>query len=106
MPIYEFKCPECGREVEAIMSVAESAEPACCSECYHKDKKTVPLKRLISMPAPPRFGPGTPGTSSQAEWSAKERAKLEARSKAYDKSPAGQEEIHKSLKRLQKNNLL
>ena len=104
MPLYEFKCPACGREVESFQNLSEMNEPFHCSAC-HQQGKVVELKRLISMPAPPRIGPGvTP--SSQEEWSAKEKDKLEKRSNEYDKSPAGQEEIHKSLKRAQKNKLL
>lgn len=106
-PIYEYGCPNCKRQVEAYQTLSEAEQPSYCKVCYLvNDLKPVVMTRLISMPAPHQFGPGIPGTSSQAEWSAKQRAKLEARSNAYDKTPDGQEQIHKSLLRQRKNGLL
>jgi putative FmdB family regulatory protein len=106
MPIYEYECPDCNRRVESYTSLSESDEPVHCKVCFTDRNKKVLLKRLISLTAPPQFGPGQPGTSSQAEWAARQKSMLEKRSAEYDKSPAGQDEIHKSLVRARKNNLL
>lgn len=107
MPIYEYRCPKCFREVEEFTHLSEADEPRYCAKCYDIwDGLKVQLKRIVSMPAPPQFGPGAPGTSSQLEWSARQKAKLEARSNDYDKSPAGRENIEKSVARMKKSGIM
>ncbi|HEY3314113.1 MAG TPA: zinc ribbon domain-containing protein [Bacillota bacterium] len=35
MPIYEFKCPRCGRRVEELCSMGEKGGPLVCPGCGH-----------------------------------------------------------------------
>jgi len=46
MPIYEYRCPECGHEQEAILPVSEVTVVQLCSNC---GKLT---ERRISLPYP------------------------------------------------------
>lgn len=46
MPIYEYRCPECGHEQEAILSFSEAAVVQLCSECGK------PTEHRISLPQP------------------------------------------------------
>ena len=46
MPLYEYKCPECGHEEEAIQNFG--ADNIKCKECLKKDKKDVEMKRKVS----------------------------------------------------------
>lgn len=50
MPIYEYKCIECGNEFDLRTSIAE-AEHVCCPKCGAKR-----LQRILS-----RFAKGSPG---------------------------------------------
>lgn len=42
MPIWEWRCPKCGQEVEQI---ATKAETLLCGKCH------IPMTKLISAPA-------------------------------------------------------
>ena len=44
MPIYEYKCEDCGKAVE-ILQKGRNSEPVECPECGSKN-----LKRLLSRP--------------------------------------------------------
>lgn len=33
MPIYEYKCPQCTKEIEKIRKIAEREDPLECPEC-------------------------------------------------------------------------
>jgi len=46
MPIYEYKCPKCGKVVERIeLNPTTAVQP----HCYHKDERTVyVMKRITS----------------------------------------------------------
>jgi len=46
MPIYEYRCPECGHEEEAIVRFSEATSMRLCSFCGK------PTRRLISLPQP------------------------------------------------------
>lgn len=46
MPIYEYRCPECGHEQEVRLSFSEVAVVQLCSECGK------PTERRISLPQP------------------------------------------------------
>ena len=43
MPIYEYRCPECGAVFARLRSVSKAAEPVPCPEC--DNRKT---ERLVS----------------------------------------------------------
>ncbi|MBN1272691.1 MAG: zinc ribbon domain-containing protein [Candidatus Aminicenantes bacterium] len=56
MPIYEYKCKECGKTSEIFFrSRQEHVKPAC-SFCGSKN-----LEKIISSPASVRMGGFTPG---------------------------------------------
>ena len=99
MPIYEYKCEECNLSVEVIKPVSFNGKVPC-----KKCKKG--MQRLISAPCPPRFGRGAPGSASEAEWGARRQAELTKRSKDYDGSPAGKQEIEATKDRLKKQGTL
>lgn len=46
MPIFEYKCPECGAVREMIQGVWDANPPLCCG---------VWSVKLVSAPAPPQF---------------------------------------------------
>lgn len=46
MPIYEYRCPECGHEQEAILPFSEATVVQLCSSCGK------PTERRISLPQP------------------------------------------------------
>jgi hypothetical protein len=102
MPIYEWKCEKCSRVVETYMTISEAdADDFFCGVCAEKGLQAK-MGKCISLCAPPQFGPGTPGTSSQLEYAARQKSMLEARSKAYDESPKGKEEKAQVLQRITK----
>ena len=47
MPIYEYRCPECGNEEEAIVRFSEATNGRLCSNCGK------PTERRISLPHTP-----------------------------------------------------
>lgn len=44
MPLYEYRCPECGNEEEAIVSFSEATNRRLCSNCGK------PTMRRLSLP--------------------------------------------------------
>ena len=38
MPIYEFKCKECGHEFEVIMRASANKEDVVCPKCHAKNQ--------------------------------------------------------------------
>lgn len=46
MPIYEYRCPECGHEQEAVLSFSEATVVQMCAKC------SKPTERKISCPQP------------------------------------------------------
>lgn len=52
MPIYEYRCPECGHEQEAVLSFDEFNLLQLCSECGK------PTERRISLPHPSKIPVG------------------------------------------------
>jgi len=46
MPIYEYRCPDCGSEEEARVRFSESDATRQCSSCGK------PTSRIISLPRP------------------------------------------------------
>lgn len=44
MPIYEFKCVECEKDIELLLDMDERDKPQECKDCGGK------LNRLISLP--------------------------------------------------------
>ncbi len=57
MPIYEFKCKECGHEFELIMRASANKEEVTCPKCHAKNPE-----RLMSA--------FSAGTSSSGGFSA------------------------------------
>ena len=53
MPIYEYKCPECGRVEEHIEPMLPDA-PMPYPVCYHGAIR-YSMRRIISTPAPAQF---------------------------------------------------
>jgi len=47
MPIYEYRCTECGHEQEVILPFSEATAEQRCSSCGK------PTNRRISLPSPP-----------------------------------------------------
>lgn len=91
-PLYDYVCPECNLSVE-VLEDYDSKSKHTCVDCGEK------MFRAIGLPCPPRFGRGTPGSASEAEWSARQQAALAKRSNDYDQSPQGKEEIDKVKER-------
>ena len=54
MPIYEYKCPQCGNVFSSIQRPSVGVDLSCvCPKCFQ------PAEKILSVPAPPNFvGPG------------------------------------------------
>ncbi|NCO59177.1 MAG: FmdB family transcriptional regulator [Deltaproteobacteria bacterium CG_4_10_14_3_um_filter_51_14] len=59
MPIYEFECKDCGRQMEILLLPSET-NLASCPECGGRN-----LKRLLSVPAPAAQTQGMPSKQSE-----------------------------------------
>lgn len=46
MPLYEYKCRDCGRVTEMLVRSPSAAEPPRCAHCCGRN-----LEKLISTPA-------------------------------------------------------
>lgn len=55
MPIYEYRCPNCGVRYEKLVSTFNSAAPPCPS-CQSPD-----VEKLLSVPSIGRGGAGSGG---------------------------------------------
>lgn len=44
MPVYEYRCVQCGAEFERIRSIAQSDEPGPCPQCGGTE-----IKRCLSL---------------------------------------------------------
>lgn len=44
MPIYEYRCPQCGTKFEKLVRSSSSAVPVKCPNCDYED-----VERLISL---------------------------------------------------------
>ncbi|MHB1406809.1 MAG: FmdB family zinc ribbon protein [Desulfitobacteriaceae bacterium] len=53
MPIYEFKCSDCGQPVSKLCRLGETGDNLCCANCGHSG-----LNRLISGFASPGVAGG------------------------------------------------
>lgn len=94
MPIFDLQCPHCfACKFDSLM---KHDEKRLCVFCG------TPMERLVSCPAPPVFARPTSAQGAY-EWGMKERARLEKRSDAYDKSPRGQQERDEQIYKLRKN---
>lgn len=47
MPIYEFRCPGCGKEVELNLPMGDRNCPQACPKCQ------APMGRLVELPQAP-----------------------------------------------------
>jgi putative FmdB family regulatory protein len=64
MPIYEFRCEECGHVVEALRRMGQGPEGLTCPECGSDElAQTYSAFSGISSPSPagPACGSGGPG---------------------------------------------
>lgn len=41
MPIYEYRCPYCGKEFQLMRSMSQVDKPALCPKCGTKSQKLV-----------------------------------------------------------------
>ena len=62
MPIYEYRCRDCGRVFARIRSVASSSEPIDCPHCASDRTERLP-STFAAGPSGSGFG-GSAGTSS------------------------------------------
>jgi putative FmdB family regulatory protein len=46
MPIYEYRCPRCGLELEQLQRMKDP--PPNCERCSEKDGDEVPMTKLVS----------------------------------------------------------
>lgn len=95
MPLYEYECEKCGAVLETYRPlVARDENPPLCVTPSCESKS---MKRILSVPAPPRPG-GVDGKLHSGKL-------LRERNKAYAQSPKGIEEhkanVKAAYKRLQ-----
>lgn len=50
MPIYEYQCPECGCEQEAILPLSEATVMQFCSNCGKPTERRVSLPHSLKSP--------------------------------------------------------
>ncbi len=55
MPIYEYKCQDCGKVTEALVQLKNSNQILCCVHC-----KSENLRKIISSPATILIGEHSP----------------------------------------------
>jgi putative FmdB family regulatory protein len=88
MPIYEYRCPSCGKDFELTRSIAQASEPAPCPACGKSSQKLVSsfaskVDYAIKGPTKEPFRAATgAGTAKPApKVAAKPSAKLRAKAK-------------------------
>jgi putative FmdB family regulatory protein len=47
MPVYVYRCPECGKEIEKICSVAERKDFITCETCNKEAKQIIKPAAVI-----------------------------------------------------------
>lgn len=52
MPLYEYKCPVCGKRTEVQRKIAEMDAPIGCETCSSPDGGAIPLTRIPTAPSP------------------------------------------------------
>jgi putative FmdB family regulatory protein len=57
MPVYDFRCRECGKVTEILLR-SESGKAICCTDCGSHD-----LERLMSASVSIKTGASEPGTT-------------------------------------------
>lgn len=60
MPIYEYRCPECGTDFELLRTMSEMNEPALCPRCGTESERLVSVFAAkegfyVRAPARPAF---------------------------------------------------
>jgi putative FmdB family regulatory protein len=60
MPIYEFRCMDCGRVLEALRRLGQGAEGLCCPHCGGEQLEKVFSAFASGSSSAPR-GPATGG---------------------------------------------
>lgn len=60
MPLYEYKCQDCGHRFEVLQRLGEGAEGQKCPGCNHHE-----VSRLFSTFAAATGSNGSPSTSMQ-----------------------------------------
>jgi putative FmdB family regulatory protein len=58
MPIYDFRCQECGELSEALLSISSDSRTLACPSCGSQN-----LERLISAPSLMKEKANPPGTT-------------------------------------------
>lgn len=50
MPLYVYKCPDCGHELELIRKYSEVDDKVWCPACKREDDLRAPLMDRVSHP--------------------------------------------------------
>ena len=61
MPLFEYRCRDCGRDFETLVT-ARTAESVRCPAC-----ESASVERLIALPAVGRVAEGSPATNCRAD---------------------------------------
>ncbi len=71
MPIYEFKCKECGNIFETIVPSSDGVEDVYCTKCgsYHVKKEMSTFSRGLSSGSDKPAGGAFTGCSSKSGFS-------------------------------------
>jgi putative FmdB family regulatory protein len=88
MPMYEFRCPECGAVTEALVPAGTAS--VSCRSCGHDG-----TERVLSTPAPSMHLVKSPGAARQQE---RRNAELHASTKAKFKEKRQQARQRKAKK--------
>jgi len=96
MPIYEYKCPVCGREYEKLHSYSESTE-VLCSHGRDMGMEVAICRRIISRPG--LIAPGG------AEGKCRTGKQIEQRNAEYARSSKGKDEHRANIEAARKRGL-
>jgi putative FmdB family regulatory protein len=58
MPLYEYRCGKCGRQVEELVAASDAEKPVKCPDCGRR------MERLLSAPGGIRMGAGASGSGT------------------------------------------